>query len=155
MNWPHFHKWEHSGVNGGVISEVHSGRRRWWHFKWQIYPWSGAQALHDEDYGTGRRFDSLHCLLMAGILQIHSRNLFITEDDERTKDRGRRERERREIREDLKGTCIWKQDFFDYLAKNRLFSPWCQNHVHINICPPTFTYVIWEGQAAENWMIIN
>jgi len=68
--------------------------------KWQVYPWSGAQALHDEDYGSGRRFDSLYCLLMAGVLQIHSRNLFITQDDGRTKDRGR------ELREDLKGTCI-------------------------------------------------
>lgn len=34
MNWPHFQEWEHSGMNRGVISEVHSGRRRWWHFKW-------------------------------------------------------------------------------------------------------------------------
>ncbi len=94
------------GGGGGVISEVHRGRRRWWRFKWslkwQVYPWSGGQALHDEDHGIGRCFDSLYCLLMVGVLQIHSTNLFITED--REKKRG--QREEKEIREDLKGTCI-------------------------------------------------
>lgn len=69
--------------------------------KWQVYPWSGAQALNDEDYGSGRRFDSLYCLLMAGVLQIHSTNLFITQDDGRTKDRGRRKRDKRGFKGDM------------------------------------------------------